>query len=113
MVLIHAESTMSACSRMPAWRSVERTRSLISRAAALVKVMTRTWPRSSTNGASPTPEPGESAHAILRVRVNVLQEPAPASTKTGRSSVETIWSWRSLRVERSMPDTRRASSRSS
>ena len=42
MVLIHAESTCSACSRMPAARSVERTRSRISCAAAFVNVITST-----------------------------------------------------------------------
>ncbi len=103
---------------MPARRSVERTRSLISRAAASVKVITSTCSSPSRKGAPPSPEPGESAQATRCVSVKVLPEPAPASTKSGSSRVSAIFRWRSFRQERSIDGVRsfsltsRASSRS-
>ena len=101
MVDIQASSTLSAASCIPTRRSVERTRSRISRAAASVKVMTRTWPRSSMKGAPSGPDPGESAQATRWVRVKVFPEPAPASTKRGASSVRAILAWPSFRPDRS------------
>lgn len=101
MVMIQASSTARAASAMPARRSVDRTRSRISRAAASVKVMTRTWERSFRKGRPSAPEPGERAQATRWVSVKVLPEPAPASTKRGSSSVRAILAWRSFRPERS------------
>jgi hypothetical protein len=105
MVLIQAESTWSACSRMPHSRSVERTRSRISCAAASVNVITSTCDRSSRKGLPSVPEPGESAHATLRVRVKVLPDPAPASTNSGSSRVVTILRCSSFSPSRSKPLT--------
>lgn len=93
IVLTQAESTLSASSPSPAWRSAERTRSLISPAAFSVNVMTSAWSRLSRKGLPPSPEPGHSAHTMRRVSVNVLPEPAPAATNTGRSSVVTMRRW--------------------
>lgn len=48
------------------------------------------------------PDSGESAHKILRVRVKVLPEPAPAETNSGRSRVVTMSRCCGMRVERSI-----------
>ena len=101
MVDIQASSTESAASSMRARRSVVRTRSRISCAAASVNVMTSTCERLSRKGRPPSPEPGQSAQATRCVSVNVFPEPAPASTNSGSSSVMAILRWRSFRPERS------------
>ena len=98
MVDIQASSTCSATSPIPSSMRAPRTRSRISAAASLVNVMASTWSRPWMKG----PDSGESAQRILRVRVKVLPEPAPAETKSGRSRVVTMSRCCGMRVERSI-----------
>ena len=97
MVEIHASSTCSACACIPARRSASRVFSLMLRAAACVNVIMSACERSLMYAWLASSEPLVSAHTMRCVSVNVLPEPAPASTNTGELSISAIRAWLSLR----------------
>ncbi len=65
------------------------TRSRISAAALLVKVIARIEPGWALRSAI--------SQAIRRVSTRVLPEPAPATTSSGGPACTTAWRWGSLR----------------
>ncbi len=68
---------MDLSTRMPQHRDIVTPLDrplFVSAAASLVNVMASPWSRLRMKG----PDSGESAHKILRVRVKVLPDPAPA-----------------------------------